>query len=357
MSATEDTVNEISDEALARLLRRVQGLITKADHPNTTPIEAKSYRDMAEALMWKYRINAAALGSTDTDGGGQVPEWRRFNICNMDSEFRSYYRVIFNHVLSHFECRGVTEYDYEERVYYSDSVGMRGELRMAEALYTAFMLAFGMKMEPAVQPELSDQENAYLLRSAGIEGWRIAAMLWPDVPNGPDGKPPKPLRVKARGLFKKEAIARGEDPQVLLGKGNSVANYREDYATGFANEVWHRLSRMRQGRAEISGELVLAGQKEKVDEALYERYPQLRPARQPAGPPPPPENANCPKCKAAKSGYCREHAWMKPRTGSSRQRSFNAAAYDRGQHAAQSVDLGPGSGERKVQTPTRGELS
>lgn len=337
-------VNEISDEALERLLKRVQGLINKADSTEF-PDEAKLLRDKAEALMWKYRIDAATLGSLDTDGGGVVPEWRTITVCNADSEFRGYYRSVLGHVLSHFECRGVFRYEGDEQV--AECVGFRGELRMAEAVYTSCMLAFGMKMEPVVQPDLSEQENAYLLRSAGVEGWRIAALLWPDVEPGPDGKPPKGLRVKARGLFKKEAIARGEDPNVLLGKGNSVANYREDFATGFTNEIWHRLAGMRVSRAEVSAGLVLAGQKEAVDEMLYERYPHLNPANHAKVKWVDP-TANCPKCKAAKSGYCREHGYLKPRMGTSRQRAFNAAAYDRGGTAAQAVDLGPSSRDRKV---------
>ena len=203
---------------------------------------------------------------------------------------------------------------------------------MAEALYTAAILAFGMRLEPKVNPEESDAENCYRLRSAGMEGRRIAELVF--------GNDAKSMRIKARKLFKEEAIRRGEDPDVLLGRGNSVSNYREDYANGFTLEIRRRLQRMRASRGQDSGRLVLAGRAEQVLEAWYERYPHLRPrpASETRWVDP---REQCPKCARAKSGYCRDHQYLKPSAG--RQgRAMNQAAYSRGRDAAQSVDLGPG---------------
>lgn len=349
-------MSDINNDKLESMLRKVQALLRQADDPGATPEEAETFREKAEALMYRYRIDEAMLGSTDTDGAGAVPEWKTFTVCSRRSEFSGSYRAIFGHVLSHFECRGVFRYEGDDIL--CEAVGYRGELRMTEALYTSCMLAFGMKLEPVVDPSLSDQVNAYNLRSAGVEGKRIALMLWPEAERDPhDGYPVRALRVKARGLFKKEAIARGEDPSVLLGKGNSVSAYREDFATAFANEIWHRLARMRSVHGEMNGAMVLAGRKEATDEALYERYPKLRPrplSEQDRWVDP---RDNCEKCKKAKSGYCREHAYLKPRAGGYGRR-VNYSAVERGRGAAQAVDLGPGSGSNKVPgTATRGELT
>ncbi len=49
------------ETTLGRAVRRVTALLAYADHPNTDPIEAKTFRAKAESLMQQYRIDEVAL--------------------------------------------------------------------------------------------------------------------------------------------------------------------------------------------------------------------------------------------------------------------------------------------------------
>jgi hypothetical protein len=344
-----------TNQDLDGTLRKVQALIAKADG-TTNEHEADAYRSKAEALMFKYRIDESMLAaSSTTTKGNLVPVWRTIRVYQPGSEFSTTYRFLLSSALSHVDCRGrykpglAVDEDGNHWIE-CDAVGYESDLRYAEMLFTSFALAFAGKMEPKRNPTLSDQENAYLMRSAGMEGWAIARALWLD-PNTHPRDISKALRSKARKLFAKESEARGEDPSVLLGQGNSVAVYRESYADGFQQETWSRLLRMRQHNVDEGGAaLVLKSRKDAVIEAWYERFPDLRPGSSPRS------NVlggrdTCAKCKAAKSGYCRDHAWLRPRASDYRVKRVNGAGYDRGRTAAQSVDIG-GSAGRSTPTST-----
>jgi hypothetical protein len=313
-------------------LAKIQGLLAVADDPATTPEAAENYRAKAEALMFKYRIDEAMLGVRNDQGNIFRPEpvWRTFRICKAGNEFRHHYEQIAVAALGHVDARCVR--DYEDGWHVIHAVGYDSDLRFAELIFTAGMLAFGTKLEPRYDPNLSDQVNAYNMRSAGWEGKRIAQAIW--------GSDDKALRVKARKLFRREAAERGEDVEGLTGRGVSVEQFRKDYAAGFADEFWSRLWRMRQEHAQDERGLVLADRKDKVEEALYARYPHLRP--RPAGeagtwvdP-----TKECQRCQAAKSGYCREHSYLRPSQARPRAASYSAAGAQRGRAAARTVDLG-----------------
>lgn len=320
------------------ILRKVQALLARADHPNTPVPEADSCRAKAEILMTKYRIEETQLSD-----GGQAPpiepKWVTWRLCRYESEFRIYYESIYSAVLRHFGIRGVVMNVYNketgEHDRYARCVGYESDVRFAEALFTSCQLAFQARLEPRYDPSLSAQENAYVMRSAGMEGWRIAQAIF--------GRDDKSLRPKVRAMFKKEALARGEDPSVLLGRGNSVKAFREDYALGFVRTIQDRLDTMRTNRAQAEVGLVLKDREERIVEKFYEEYPAYRPATNRKDPYVSP-NEGCEKCANAKSGYCREHQWLKPRKPKA-GRSLNWSAYDRGSDAARTVDLG-GSGSQ-----------
>lgn len=317
------------------ILRKVQAMLARADHPNTPPHEADTARNMAEALMIKYRIEETMFKEASTTLG---PVWRTIHVCRANNEFRNEYRQLLAAVLDHFDARGVfmhvsvqpEEGALSEPWVVADCVGYESDLRFAEAMFTAAALAFGKRLEPKYDPELSDQVNAYLMRSAGMEGRRIAMAIY--------GKDDKALRPKVRAMFRKEAEARGEDPTPLLGKGVNVKGWRDSYAQGFTSTFWTRLGRMRLATSADRTALVLADRKGAVDEAFWTKYPMYRPM-----PADTPRIGNgrdmCAKCARAKSGYCRDHAWMRPRA-SDRGPSLNYGAYQRGGDAARSVDLG-----------------
>lgn len=357
-----DTTNFTLDD----MLRKVQAMLARADHPNTPVAEAETSRRMAEAMMLKYRIDEAMLAATGglgASGDTLVPIWRHFVVCSTKSEFATYYRMIAQACLRHVDCEFVTKNgpaweanedlrgtpEGEQWVYYMEAVGYESDLRIAEVLYTNAMLAFQTRLEPKYDPTLTEQVNAYLMRSAGMEGWRIAEMIY--------GRTDKSLRPKVRKMFKDEAIARGEDPSVLLGKGNDMKGYRLSFAEGFYSTIYSRLNQMRLAQADAdSGALVLASRATNVREALYARYPKLRPVTG-ASSYSKPANHGCPKCEKAKSGYCRDHSYLKPRSYRSSGPSYNYEAAARGGAAAKAADLGATPAGRRVDgNGPRGEL-
>lgn len=332
-------MNSTDANKLDDMLRKVQALLARADHPNTPVPEAESCRNKAEALMFKYRIEEASVASGSVIGASILPQWHTVLICSSRSEFATEYKQLAATAMAHVGIRGVFKHTatYDESgetnyVWQAEVVGYESDLRIFEVLYTSCMLAFQSKLEPKVDPNVSEQVNAYNMRNAGMEGWRIAQAIY--------GKNDKALRVKVRGLFKTEAVLRGEDPSILLGKGNSVKAFRKSYADGFVIEMHHRLKRMRMSRGENEVGLVLMSRTENINEAFYERYPMYRPSDGSLAPYKDPRDG-CKKCKAAKSGYCREHGWMKPRYRTVKD-TTNYTAQDRGRKAAQAVDLGRG---------------
>ena len=309
------------------ILRKVQAMIARADHPNTPPAEAETARAMAEQLMLKYRIDETILGQGKT-GGGLAPQWREFPVAR-HGEFALSYRTIVSAVIDHLDIRGSFKLAMMngESTWVAEVVGYESDVRFCEMLSTACTLAFGQRLEPKYDPTLSEQQNAYFMRMAGMEGRRIAMAIY--------GKDDKHLRPKVRKMFEREAVARGEDPRVLLGKGNSVKTFRKSYADGFVYEIYDRLRAMRFSRA-AEGVVVLKSRKEAIDEAFYERYPHWRPKPVSGAIGETAASKPCPKCAKAKSGACRDHSY---RRASYKQPKMNVAGYYRGQAAAKTVNL------------------
>jgi len=308
------------------ILRKVEALLAKAES-TTFPEEAKSCRAKAEALMYQYRIEEAMLQKASPVG--VLPSWRKIVVCSY-GEFSSTYRYLASSVVVHFECKACFLYE-NGTTYYMDVCGYESDLMFIDALWQSIRLAFADRMEPKFNPAESHQVNAYRMRKAGMEGRRIAELIY--------GRDDRSLRPKVREMFKREAIKRGEDPAPLLGKGVNVKGYRASYADAFDREIWIRLNLMKQARGEESQALVMADRSNVIAETFYEKYPKLRPA--PAATPRIGTGQDtCPKCAKAKSGYCREHSYLRPSMARSRGPRHNYHGAAAGRAAARSVDLG-----------------
>jgi hypothetical protein len=326
-------------------LRKVRALIAQADHPNTGPAEADVFRAKAEALMFKYRIDEAMLTAEERADMGISVRWLDMDVCDGRSEFRQSYYEIIRHLINHLDVRAdfirtvgrktgdilATGEEYrgpDQYVATVKIVGFESDLVFIESMYAAARLAFSSKLEPRYDATLSDEENCYNMRQAGMEGVRIAKAVFGD------GK--KSNCVKARKLAQKWAAKIGDDGKAFAGHGMKL--YRDSYAQGFVKEYAYRLYNMRMSRGAVDTGLVLANRKEQIDEAFYTRFPDRRPKPVEAI-----GEANvkaCEKCAKAKSGYCSDHRWMKPSTARSRVRYANDAAWQRGASAARTVDLG-----------------
>jgi hypothetical protein len=318
---------------LENILNKVRGLLAKADSTNF-PEEAKALRAGAEALMFKYRLDESQLTAEEKAAQHFSIQWRDIVMCTHGSKFTSTYYSIMSEVCLHMDVKYSTGWetnqDTGELEYVAHVCGYGSDLAFVDVLFTSAALAFRDKLEPQVDPSLSDQENAYRLRMAGMGGREIALKMY--------GKDDKHLRPKVRKMFADEAVKRGEDPAPLMGKGVNVKLYQESFAQGFRGSWAVRLMTMRSERGSEGG-LVLAGRKDAIAEAFYDRFPHMRPKARIEGETGIRQHV-CPKCQAAKSGYCRDHAWLRPKMGRARVRYANPVGVARGQDAARSVDIG-----------------
>lgn len=325
-----------TSKSLEDLIRKIEALLTQADHPNTTPTEAETFRAKAESMMFKYRIDEMQLNlSGEAPSVVESPDWSTFTVTRYDSEFLNHYYSLFLTVVRHFDLMSNvrTEVIDGHMMYVADVVGYESDRRFVQLVWQSIRLGFQKNLEPKVDPNLSDEENCYNLRNAGMEGVRIAYLVF--------GNTEKSQRIKARNMARKWAEKIGEDATAFSGRGNNMKLYRDSYAAAFLQTIRGRLVSMARARAiEESGTLVLASRTEAIKEKYYERFPDARPKPiiEGASESTVSEQSRCMKCDKAKSGYCNEHSWMRPRK--QKARSANEGAWARGTNAARSVDLG-----------------
>lgn len=324
---------------LEEIMRLVASLLAKAESTQFEE-EAKSYRERAEVLMRKYRIEEEALIAQDPSS--IKPTFGGIDITTTGSQYRMRHSALFNEIAYHCGIRYVLKYSSGAQGFVAHAVGYDSDIRYAQFLHNAARLAMIEKLEPDVKPKLSDMENVYRLRSAGIDRQRIAKMLW--------GAESHNNGLKVGRLYKQACEARGEDP-VVSGRNINAKTYREVYAREFVRRFADRLRESRDGADTNLGSMQLHGRQERVDEAFYERFPEYRPSTEVATPEGPCER--CAKTKHA-SGKCSDHR-VRP------LRQMDLARYERmyespaarraaeaGHNAANGVEL--------VRTPRTGKL-
>src|SRR6185369_6297842 len=312
--------------------------------------EATALRAKAEQFMRDYRIaeedliasdqveiapaaHAVWLGpSTDrTRGaGGQGRQGQSYY-----NEWYSLAYAAAKHAGCEIHYRWGRNNETNEHGLYAVLVGYEGDLRMAEIIYTNARLVFGDRLEPKADPTLSDQVNAYRLRSAGITRDRAAALIWGETSHA---------RAAAVGaMYKAECAARGEQP-VLDGRGINAALYRVEYATAFVDELERRLRAARDASDSMSGgALQLHGRPERVKEALYQRFPNLRPQ--------PKTDVATRETAPARKGRAPKPYWETAAYRREQERRHSDVAYaarDAGKTAARSVSLDRASNAQRL---------
>lgn len=320
-----------TDSKPERTMALIANLIARANHKNTPPAEAELCRMQAEKLMQKHRIDESMLTTEErAQRGVKVASlyWQVYNMdLYQDADLINYYYRIASFVADHVGARYLLttkRNDEGETWVVAHVFGFESDLAFGNLLLQAATIAYGEHMFPKVDREASDAVNIYRMRSAGMERNRIAAALW-----GSDMKDGK-AHGKVAAIYKRTAAALGEDPTALMGKGNSMKVYRFNYAHAFCTTLE---SRLRIAKSAVEpGEMVLASRADEVLEAFYTAYPRMRPSTSADVEHLPP----CPRCAAAKSGWCRDH---KPRFYKAKTIAFNAAARNRGADAARRVDL------------------
>lgn len=319
MSTTDTTANTQG------MLAKVRALLDTAESLREQGNEAaaNTYEAKAHALREKYALEEEALIAKEPTS--VLPVYEEIVVVQRGSKFQQEYVNMFYYVAKHAGIRQVFEWKHNGQGYAVTAcvVGYESDIRYAELLYTNARLVFAEKLEPKVLPHLSEQVNVYRLRAAGIERVRVADMVW--------GNRDKANLAKVGRLYKAECKARGEEA-LLSGRGVTGAVYREQYATEFTWTLDRRLRRAQDAAGQFGGGLVLHGRKERVDEAFYERYPDLRPKPAlPVGDTTPTPCEDCAKAKKRKgdeNATCKAHKPYKPTAADMRraERYYSPAA-------------------------------
>lgn len=257
-------------EAPTKILNRIRALLDKAES-TTFEGEADSYRQKAEELMAKYRVEEEALIAQDPQA--ILPTSTTMNVTS-SKEFGNQYFSMLWFIAKHMgvEVRGTWAYDKEVRgsAIVATLVGYETDLRFVDVLFTSARMAFSAHLEPKVDPTLTDQANAYRMRKAGMERNRIANALWKSAMD--DGT----AHGKVAALYKAECALRME-PATLSGRGINAKLYRKQYADTFAHRIWERLRRARDGADKAGGLPQLSGREDRVKEHFYTLFPEERP--------------------------------------------------------------------------------
>lgn len=253
---------------------------------------AANYRAKAEGLMVKYRV--AEEEALAADATAITPTAHTIRLYTGNTDMGQWYTMVFGIIARHTGIRYSLRWDdgYEARV-----VGYAGDVRYAEFLWTSALLMFSTRIDPQWDDSLPEAENVYRLRAAGIKRRVIADRAWG---NGEVAA----ARSKVQRIYATEAARRGE-AVAAAGLGFNAGDYRDAYARDFSDTLRMRLQDARNAADSVAGGLVLHGRQERVDEAFYTLFPSYRPT--PANDTPATPAEPCPRCKAAKSGHCREH--------------------------------------------------
>lgn len=248
-------------EGLDKILHQVRQMLDLAERESTPEHEAANARMVAERLMRKYRIEEEHLIAEDAPNA-TAPIYRAFKFFDPSSAFVSDYISIVSLAARHAGI--MCAYGVGNGMIHA--VGYEADISYAEMLATSARLVMRRHLEPEVDRSLSDEDNVYNLRSAGIERPRISEMLWGH----------RRWSVKVTNLYKRACERRGESPKVV-GKDVSAKDYRAAYARGFIERFSARLRETRDATDRVGGVLELHGRKERVEEAYFARYPEHRP--------------------------------------------------------------------------------
>lgn len=271
---------------------KIQALLANAENEANSDEARAMYRNKAEELMVKYRIDEES--ALATEGVSIDPIKHTIRVTTGHGSLTHWYQRTFSLIVRHCGLRHTYTWD---NGYVSTVVGYEGDVRYAEFLWTSALLMFSTRIDPRWDDTLPEAENIWRMRNAGIKRREIADRAWG---NGSDAA----ARSKVQRVYLAESKRRGEVARAS-GLGHQADTFQEAYAEGFHDTLNRRLRDARDAADSVHGGLVLHGRLERVDEAFYGFFPNLRP--RPATDTTPQSSDPCPRCAKAKSGHCRQH--------------------------------------------------
>jgi Protein of unknown function (DUF2786) len=332
---------------LSTALSMVRSLLERAEHDSTPVAEAQACRDKADMLMRKHSFDEAVARATKVYSERDKPDILWVEIT------RAMYASYLAEKLAKFCSCQIRTFvpNPQQRKSMHKVYGFKSDLRYFEILYTELMLHMAGVLIPRWDPQLSDEDNAYILHKMGLnwlqmgelKGWYKNGILYKNDKAQERWTRSDPITGELeemtnwqlgsmhKRMFERACRARGEAPKDSRIAANGTDNYKRSLADGYVTMYEQRLRATEKSR-DVGMELVLAGSSDDLFNFFKLDNPDLFVVHAPSEP--------CPKCEAAASGHCRDH----PKGRSVKYREMDSAAYQRGVEHARTAPLGGSRG-------------
>ncbi len=275
---------------LNAVLKRVRALVERAEHPATPTAEAELCRERADELMTRYAIEELQVHS---DGRNQNlrPAKIYVDLGERGSLFTEDAACLAHVVASYCRCRmvwlkGSAEHnaDGQEK---AAVFGYEGDLRYFELLYTTLYLHMNGAIFPKPDPALSEDANAYVLHTAGLNWLDIANVYgWLRTEAEPDDTQAIMYHNKNTGerksnwtigshykrAYYRECKRRHVTPLKI--SASASFGFRKNAASGYVARIGQRL-RAAAGKREHSTELALADRDRSIDAMFTKAFPEV----------------------------------------------------------------------------------
>jgi Protein of unknown function (DUF2786) len=315
---------------LESALRKVRGLIAKAEHEGTPPIEAAEAQRLADEIMRKYKLDQAKLDASRPAEDRIKAEKTEVPLVRYDSDLLPRMANLAVYVAEHCDCKIRCYWRYDsEGVWHARVYGYQSDLRYFEIVYTELRLHMVGVLRPAIDPNKSVELNAYTLHNAGMNWFDIAKSEgWEETPSRPgeakfmyynprtgQRQAWKDCIGKYKFAYQREVVRRGEQPVKIRPGG--MNNYRVNAAYGYVRRIDQRLREIREHRQQVGNALAL------IVDAVEELYRQDAPK--------PSNQITASNTTTGRRG----------RTPKIKEIPYNAEAYEAGVRQANTASLNP----------------
>lgn len=240
-----------NEERRAKKLAQIRKLLAKADG-GTTPEEAQSLREKADALMAQFAVEAWEIKGHDDDRRRPDPISRPMDFnwyVEFADDHRSQMFSMFLDVAAHCRCVVVnwkgyhTSFDRATNEYKAEIivVGLPADLDYMDLMFTNLLREVSNGLEPKPDPRRPMIENLVRMKEAGMQWQRIADLL---AEAGQLSQHEIGGKVHNLDLAGKYTRYCKEHDRPRLKVAPRV--YQRSYMYGFADTIYYRLADMRK---------------------------------------------------------------------------------------------------------------
>lgn len=285
-------------------MRIIEGLLSRAAHPNTPEPERIAAQEQADKLMAQYQIDRAMLNFNKKEDEVRQPivrEYENLDLIQEGSVRNSGYnwetgRYSRSRDVEEYGIQGVISGIRTNIFYHAGAktahqsgkivaVGYEEDLIYAEMLWLTVFQDIVTKMFPTWNKEKGFDENVYNLKKAGYSWSQVCEIGLQNNAKDAYGPLTKPNSgSKLRSGFKRHARKIGEE--VLPGKRqpSNPHLWRRSFVDSYSATISQRIAALKAGREEYfdkSSLPALVQDSDRVKQRFYELFPDLNPANRP----------------------------------------------------------------------------